>query len=738
MLGGRIKSNKEDSETLDSVIVRSIKKNQRTSNKLFKIDNLLDKMVSGTIDYFGDWMEDKSLVKKIGISALATVPIVTELSAYLALELSVRAVEGTMRGTASLVKHTYNALSKPKQGFKSGDEVSFDIESPKAPKLRSVDDIPFEVVVRGETVYQSGNDIPFEIEGDYTDSSKSKYVDKIKIPKVKKSKKKSKKNFSFKSLNRPTLAVVGTAAVIGLTYMTFSLGLFKSCSTEHIFPQNPHANDKYKLGIYVGDSETYLMKDNTFDLEVFMKDKADLVNDDTLTARYFLLNKASPIPIDGSESFYKNLTFIGEQEFLAKDKAQKTVVYDSDLETTLGSNVDVINPFANGKLPTGYFELLVEVWKGDQKLAHKFWGENQDVSETVDNLKNDRFALKFNQVLNDQTHEEFVAEQSSGKKNLFLYVQKFWDKYLKQEMLNSADYIMPNFWDITKKNTTLSRTLPQAGMKNYIGQAHDNNVKILPMIGCFKKSLIDNVLAAPDAYAKLIVEEIVKVGADGVTIDLESVLMRKADSGPVVNFMKILNEEFKKEESNSGKNYEIGIAVMPRFKEINPGFAHHAAFDFGALDTIANVDWIHIMAYDFNIGKKGANLPTGMLSQTVTYALENVKNDFKIDLDMPLYGRAFYSNGKTVGVISERNNDVYLDADGAKVQMKDGELYIEANIPGLRHVYAQSPEVFKERLKIIDSIDALDSNTTITSIGGWRATNTSSESLEVLYDWKQE
>lgn len=495
-----------------------------------------------------------------------------------------------------------------------------------------------------------------------------------------------------------------------------------------------YRDEKYDLGIRVGGSKHTLVKGDVLDIDLSFNSLGDLSPKDTLLAEYFAISAKADIPEVGDWWFKKDMIPLGSREFIAGEGVSGFFTYNPDLDRTFDIDGSDINPFASSDADTTAFEFAVMIYKNGKKLTHKFWGENFKKGIREGDVKLDNLSFKFKKSIDNVIDDnEIIDVTGVDDKKVFIYLQKMGNKYLKDDILTTADYIIPHCWDVhSSKKNHISPRVSTKFMKSYVDLAHSKHTKVLPMFSAFKKSYIQNVLNDPLDFSKQIVYNVTSVGADGVTIDLESTKVGSERSEQLVKFMKILKDEFDKEEKLSGKNYEVGIAVSPRFAGSSThGYSHHAFYNIGKLDTISGVDWIHIMAYDFNVRKKGPGLPDNKFGPIVDFAIKNVKNYYKLDLSFSLYGRVFNSRGKEIGPISERNNFSYLSRPGAKTQMSNGELLIITKNP-TRYVYTQNPQVHRARLLKVDTYKGK-----IRAVGGWRGSHTTVQSLREYQAWKQ-
>lgn len=489
---------------------------------------------------------------------------------------------------------------------------------------------------------------------------------------------------------------------------------------------------QYDLGIIVGGSKSVLEEGGILDVDLRFNNKGDLRNNDVVLAKYFLLPQSLDVPSAGDLDFTGDMIYVGERKFTVGKGVSGFFTYDPQLPNNFDSASPRINPFANNDLEDMEFEFGVLIYKNGKKLTHKFWGENFKKGIEGEDIKDDHLSFKFQQSIERLIELEDASDGfvNDGEKRFFVYQQRF-DRRLRSGLIAAADYIMPHFWDVESTSLDVQKRASDRFMIDHVDNLQGTGTKVLPMISAFKKSYILKILDNPKPFSKQIVDYVQDVGADGVTIDFESIHVGKDHSAGLVEFMSVLRKEFDKVET-AGKEYEIAIAVSPRFNGSgNNGYSHHAFYDFKGLDK-AGADWIHIMGYDFNVKKVGPGLPEDKIKDIVSYAITHVKNDDKIVFCFPFYGRVYNSNGNQIGAISESGVQSYLSRRNNN-WYENGELRIETFNPE-RIIFTQDPEVHGRRLSVIDSLYG----GRIKRAGGWRASHISSKSLKEYMKWLNE
>ncbi len=429
---------------------------------------------------------------------------------------------------------------------------------------------------------------------------------------------------------------------------------------------------------------------------------------DKIKVKYYFLNENKPIPKPGDKDFYKNLIYVGENSFKTKDGLRGFFEYDPCLKGAFGKGSAKINPLVNSSDTSKNvgFEFLVEFYEEkngkDIYLTSKFWG--------LKDIKKDGLTIKFARS----------RREKYGKKD-FYFSQRLMDNHLDDKILSFGSCGIGHFWDNDKL------IYSENVARDFVSKWKKNGASALGMYSLFHKEDIVEALSSPELYSKKIVEKVRSVGADGVVVDFEDVKLDSSYSFDFVNFMKTLKMEFNRAEKRDDRDYTVGVAVSPRFEGSGRDvFLHHGFYDYGALDTIAGVDYLFAMGYDFNVGRVGPGLPKNKIDLIVDYSEENLKNDDKFVFSFPFYGRVFDKDGREKGVLAENNNKNYLDSKGARVGFRDGELVIETKN---RIVYTQSPKVHKWRLNKMDLMG-------VKNVAFWKKCFADPKSINEIRMWK--
>jgi len=444
---------------------------------------------------------------------------------------------------------------------------------------------------------------------------------------------------------------------------------------------------------------------------------------DTLTVRYFMADATRKLPEQGSSSFYDTLVYLGERSDLHVTTSGKGIVsgffeYDSALATAYVEGTATINPTIDGATTK---RLLVEIWDGDKKLDHKWYGT--DNSHNWDS----HFIIpeKSEEPTDEPPISTVVHIRGDGKKRVFIYNQSLGSTKMEAETLAVADYWHPHVFEFYSSRTAtigVKQRISDKLEQSIIRKAHANNVKVLPMVSAFTSSLVDRVLDNPETSAKVIAQHIKENNYDGVAIDLETIAFGSERSKDLVQFMKALRKQLPE-----GK-YEIAIAVSPRFEGSEThGYKHHGFYDYAALEPF--VDYLHIMAYDFHRGTHKACpvLPNNKIDDIVQYAQQHLKNDDKLVFLMPFYGYAWTKSGRDVGTVSAANTQKWLN-NQVSSSYDDGELRV---VTRDRVLYLQDSKGFETRLDMLDNLG-------VTCVGGWRQTHATAGIFREIGEWKSE
>jgi len=516
----------------------------------------------------------------------------------------------------------------------------------------------------------------------------------------------------IKSAARTTgaLAAAGYLGAKGVLGLAYSLS-----GIPDIFSKYPKDSNRYEdvsMGILV--SKPKKIEDGNLALvDIIIGNSTSKC--ENLTARYFMIDTKHEIPEEGSRNFYRNMIYLGERSDLDVENGKCRVAgffeYDKTLEDAFGPETAFINPMTAERDSSGRFKFLVEIWDGDQKLDHKFWG----------NEEQDSYFFEFERYEKEEPEKEKKPrkkKKSTGVKKVFVYKQVLNSSRMDTETEETADYVMHHFYDFNSSRKMVKRC-SQEKIDRLKREANANGTRLMPMVSAFKSSIIQNILNNPKSTAETIATEIRNSGYEGVTIDFETIRLGSSHSQELVNFMKELRQRLPEGD------YEIAIATSPRFEGSSAnGYAHHGFYDYEGIEPY--VDYIHLMAYDFHKGRGKAHspvLPEDKIKPIVEYAQEHIQDQDKVVFLMPFYGYVWTKGGSPVGTLSARYNDNYSRGNR---RYDNGELRVETDT---RIAYIQDEKVFDRRLDLLDDLG-------VTNVGGWRQTHATTEIFETIREWK--
>ncbi len=534
-----------------------------------------------------------------------------------------------------------------------------------------------------------------------------------------KEKKDREKKAFFKRTGRTVMALAGVSYIVGHgLYCAYN-------SLPSAYPTDSERHDDIGMQIVVSKDEDNDGKINDGELmtiDVKATTAGNLTGND-LTVRYFMLPATGvqlTVPKAGVKDFYDNLIYLGERNDLTVGKDGIAVVsgifeYDAGIERAFIPDTALINPVDGSKIAD--YKFLVEVWNGDKKVDHKWWGSES----TKDHL----FMFELpEEKKEEEPKPRIVRVSGDGSKHVFMYNQALGSANMEAETLAVVDYWHPHMYEFdadSRATLRLKQLCSEKLEEEIIAKGHEHGVKVLPMVSAFTKPIVQRVLGNPSTAADRIADVVKEEGYDGVAVDLETISLGSESSDEYVTFMRRLRVELPADK------YKIVVAVSPRFEgSERSGYRHHGFYDYQGLAQYA--DFIHIMAYDFHIGRRGASpvLPKDKIDDIVEYAQARIAND-KIVFLMPLYGYVWTSGGSAVGTISAQNNQRYIDAAKSS-KYSNGELRIETRD---RIAYLQDATVFEERLRLLESLN-------VNNVGGWRQTHGTKEIYNEFAEWKQE
>ena len=183
---------------------------------------------------------------------------------------------------------------------------------------------------------------------------------------------------------------------------------------------------------------------------------------------------------------------------------------------------------------------------------------------------------------------------------------------------DTADGVVTGGWDANSGDYA-----------QFTASVHSRSLKVLPVIQSSWASpkAVDTVMASASARAKLesqIVERILSTNSDGIVIDFE--FMSDATGPNLTLFMKELYAKLHP------LNKLVVQAVMAR----TGSESWLGEFDYPALAQ--NVDYLHIMTYDYSHGSPGPIAPLDWSSKVLQYTRNQGVDMHKVLLGLPYYG----------------------------------------------------------------------------------------------------
>lgn len=204
-----------------------------------------------------------------------------------------------------------------------------------------------------------------------------------------------------------------------------------------------------------------------------------------------------------------------------------------------------------------------------------------------------------------------------------------------------ADIIAPSWYyldDTADGNVVGGWDATPADYKQFTTYVQARDLKVLPVIQSSwdTTKTVDTVMASETARAKLIgqiIEHINNLNADGIVIDFE---FMSDETGPyLTQFMKELYAQLHP------LNKLVIEAVMPR----TGAESWLGEFDYSALAQ--NVDYLHIMTYDYSHGSPGPIAPLDWMSKVMKYTQDQGVDMHKVLLGIPYYGVDWTATGNT-------------------------------------------------------------------------------------------
>ncbi|MBI5073154.1 hypothetical protein HZA99_05015 [Candidatus Woesearchaeota archaeon] len=543
-----------------------------------------------------------------------------------------------------------------------------------------------------------------------------------------------------KSDKRPTRVFKRSARTVmtalGLTYAAYqgvetAVDAYKESdwhSQDIEFPKcegcSPKQEKHLQIGIKangeraINHGEIIVEDGNMITLDIQVENAKQYAGKD-LTVRYYMFDTTNgEVPKEDSWFFYHNLISLGERSDLHVENTGVGLIsgifeYDASLASAYEEGAATINP--RGDAPSAKtYKFLVEILADGKEVDRKWWGEGA--------AKDYRFTFAPEETIEEPT-PPIARVNSGGKKHVFIYNQALGSNKMQKETLAVADYWHPHLWEFQKSPTSVLKLKQRCSEKvedKVKADATQYGIKVLPMVSAFNNSLVDRVLDNPSTAARLIGDHVKEEKYAGVAVDLETISMGSERSGDLVEFLRRLRQELP-----AGK-YEIAVAMSPRFEgSAEHGYRHHGLYDYEGIARYA--DWLHLMAYDFHRGRRGASpvLPEDKIDDIVRYAVKHAPAE-KVVMLMPFYGYVWTTGGSPVGTISAHHNNKYID-NARSSKIDNGELRV---VTADRIAYLQTPDVFERRLNELDQLG-------ITNAGGWRQTHATAGIYQEFGQWKK-
>ena len=222
----------------------------------------------------------------------------------------------------------------------------------------------------------------------------------------------------------------------------------------------------------------------------------------------------------------------------------------------------------------------------------------------------------------------------SGAKGMLSQVQS-----IPSPATDYADIIAPSWYyldDTATGAVTGGWDASSSDYTQFTAAVHSRNLKVLPVIQSTwtTTKTVDTVLASESARAKLesqIIQRIQSTNADGIVIDFE--LMSNATGPYLTQFMKELYAKLHP------LNKLVIAAVMAR-----TGSESWLA-EFNYHDLSQNVDYLHVMTYDYSHGTPGPIAPLDWSSKVLQYTQNQGVDMHKVLLGLPYYGVDWWTTG---------------------------------------------------------------------------------------------
>lgn len=304
-------------------------------------------------------------------------------------------------------------------------------------------------------------------------------------------------------------------------------------------------------------------------------------------------------------------------------------------------------------------------------------------------------------VLAEETQKDYNLEEGAWIAN--------WDQ---TDGMKSYDKSPSRYKSISPTWYTLSAELnlsSKSGAKNsaILTKLKANKTLIIPTIASGDSEVLSKLLNNEQArqnFVKLVKDEVIKNGYDGIDIDFESI--KAADKDKFSLFIQELSDTLH----NSNKL--ITIAVLPKdsdlFDNINltgvGGFESRQAQDWEELGK--SVDQFRIMAYDYTHSYETAGpiSPKNWIRDILEFASAKVDKS-KIYLGLPLYAYIWKADSKGADALIYSQVQNRISSADKVIQneliSEKGEKYLKYTKAGqLYEIWYQDKEVNDLRLEI--------------------------------------